>query len=65
MNIKNIAKNLLPPIIFNLLNKLLISKNEKRYSSYKEALTDSSLDGYETDDVVRVVVEKIKYFVMN
>ena len=62
MKIKKIIKNFLPPIIHQLLVKKIKIRHIKRYKNFKEALIDSSLGGYETEDLITVVVEKNKKF---
>jgi putative methyltransferase (TIGR04325 family) len=56
--IKKILKQLIPPIIFSFKNN---KTNNTIYNTYAEALKDCQ-DGYESTDLVNVVVEKNKRF---
>lgn len=62
MNIKNLAKDLLPPIFIKWVRGIHRAKNVRQYANYSEALADSSVNGYETSDVVKVVICKNKIF---
>ena len=62
MGIKRFAQDLIPPIFLQAVKSVRGSKI-RTYKSYDEAIRDSSIDGYETDDVVKVVVAKNKKFV--
>jgi len=57
-NIKKILKELIPPIILRLFKK---TNKNPIYNTYAEALKDCQ-DGYESTDLVEVVVEKSKRF---
>jgi putative methyltransferase (TIGR04325 family) len=56
--IKKILKQLIPPIIFSFIKN---KTNNPIYNTYAEALKDCQ-DGYESSDLVEVVVEKNKRF---
>jgi putative methyltransferase (TIGR04325 family) len=56
--IKKILKQLIPPIIFSFTKN---KTNNPIYNTYAEALKDCQ-DGYESTDLVEVVVEKSKQF---
>ena len=56
--IKKILKQLIPPIIFSFIKNKI---NNQIYNTYAEALKDCQ-DGYESTDLVDVVVEKNKRF---
>ena len=62
MNIKSVAKDLLPPVFIKWAKGIHDSNNVRQYDNYSEALADSSVNGYEASDVVKVVICKNKIF---
>jgi putative methyltransferase (TIGR04325 family) len=53
-------RDLVPPVLLSQIDRIRSSTNSRSYSSYEQALLHSSSKGYQTDDVVKVVVEKTK-----
>ncbi len=57
MALKSKVQRILPPLLFDALDKRLQKK--EIYKNYSDAIKHCSTpDGYETDDIVRVVFEK-------
>lgn len=60
--LKTVFREITPPIFYKIAKKNYSNRSFRLYGSYDEALKYSSLKGYETDEIVKVVVEKNKIY---
>ena len=63
--LKEIAKQLLPPIATNLIENLVNVTKHKHYANYAEALKNCSQDGYENTVLMDVLTYKMERLLEN
>ncbi|MBS1670852.1 MAG: methyltransferase, TIGR04325 family [Bacteroidetes bacterium] len=66
VTVNKILKNLLPPIFLKVVRKFknqsVSQETIKRYNNYQEAFAECTKDGYEDDELVRVILEKTRAY---
>lgn len=60
--LKGFLREITPPLIYKIPRKIYFNRSRKLYESYDDALRFSSLKGYETDEIVKVIVAKNKIY---